>query len=146
MRLYSLTINNNNYDVIIKEISDEDVRVEVNGVEHLVTVRDIKHVTLTEPQAAMATRNKTVPSPVKPAVKPPPSSPSSAEICSPIPGHILEICVKEGDMVSCGQKLLVLEAMKLENTINSDRDGQVKKILVREGDTVNHDQPLVIVE
>ena len=144
MRMYSLTINNNNYDVIIKETSDDDVRVEVNGVEHLVTIRDIKHVTLNEPLVAK-TAGISRPTQAQPVKKPAPS-PSSEGICSPIPGHILEICVKVGDKVSCGQKLIVLEAMKLENIINSDRDGLVKKILVREGDSVNHDQVLIIVE
>ncbi len=140
--MYSLTINNKNYDIIIKEISDDEVRAEVNGVEHIVSIRDIRHIVQKETQPVITK----APSAVQPVITPPPSASPAKGICSPIPGHILEIYVKVGDKVNCGQKLIVLEAMKLENIIKSDRDGQVKKILVREGDSVNHDQPLIIVE
>ena len=142
MRIYSLTINNNNYNVAIKKISDEDIQVEVNGIEHLVTINDIKHINQAVPEITQSRPKK-----IEPSVSQiQPASPSSAGICSPIPGHILKICVDVGDKVSFGQKLLVLEAMKLENIINSDRDGLVKKILVKEGDSVTHDQALIIVE
>ncbi len=142
MRIYSLTINNNNYNVAIKKISEEDIRVEVNGIEHLVTINDIKHINQALPETARSRPKKIKSS--APQIQP--VSLASAGICSPIPGHILKIFVDVGDKVSCGQKLIVLEAMKLENIINSDKDGLVKKILVNEGDSVTHDQTLIIVE
>lgn len=64
-------------------------------------------------------------------------------IVSPIPGHILEICVAEGDKVLAGQKVLILEAMKLENAITCQVAGVVKKIMVSAGDAVTHGQNMI---
>ena len=55
---------------------------------------------------------------------------------SPLPGVILDIRIKEGDPVAVGQTLVVLEAMKMENNIDSDRAGVVKSIKVNRGDSV----------
>ncbi|NIA22848.1 MAG: biotin/lipoyl-binding protein [Proteobacteria bacterium] len=60
-----------------------------------------------------------------------------------IPGNIKAIFVKEGDKVVTGQKLLILEAMKMENEILAPVDGIVKKIEVELEDRVGKDQPLI---
>ena len=57
-------------------------------------------------------------------------------IKSPLPGVILGVHVKEGDLVKVGVKLITLEAMKMENNINSDKEGVIKSIKVRQGDSV----------
>jgi pyruvate carboxylase subunit B len=65
---------------------------------------------------------------------------------APMPGLVRQITVSPGDMVSDGQRLLVLEAMKMENDIHAPRAGQVKSVLVRAGDTVDGGRPLVVIE
>jgi len=55
---------------------------------------------------------------------------------SPMPGLITKILVKPGMKIKVGDKLLILEAMKMENEIRSDFDGVVEDILVSEGTTV----------
>lgn len=74
-----------------------------------------------------------------------PAPPVSGEgvVTAPMPGKILRVLVNEGDGVTVGQGLLVLEAMKMENEIPSPKDGVVKRILVKEGDTVDTGQPLI---
>ena len=67
-------------------------------------------------------------------------------VIAPMPGQIKAILVKEGDRVKAGQKLLVMEAMKLENKIPCPKDGVVKHILVRDGDIVSQGQELVVIE
>jgi len=64
---------------------------------------------------------------------------------SPLPGVILEVSVKERDTVKSGQKLIVLEAMKMENNIEADRDGVVASIKVNKGDSVLEGAPLIIL-
>jgi len=54
--------------------------------------------------------------------------------------------VKEGDTVSAGQTLCIIEAMKILNQIESDKTGKVTKILVENGQPVEFDQPLFIIE
>ena len=75
-----------------------------------------------------------------------PSTPSVAgAVKSPLPGVILSIDCKVGDTVKRGQKILILEAMKMENTINADRDGKIIEIKVNKGDSVLEGADLVVI-
>lgn len=67
-------------------------------------------------------------------------------ITAPMPGRVITIKVKEGDTVKRNQEMLVLEAMKMENSILSDYPGTVKQILVAEGEAVAADAPLFEIE
>lgn len=65
---------------------------------------------------------------------------------APMPGNIFKILVKPGDVVSKGQNVLVLEAMKMENNITSDYAGKVKRILTQEGKSVSAGAKLIEIE
>ena len=65
---------------------------------------------------------------------------------APLPGKIIALKVKVGDKVKAGQEVVILEAMKMENSITSDVAGTIKQILVQEGDNVATDAILVQVE
>lgn len=65
---------------------------------------------------------------------------------APMPGNIFKILVKPGDMVTKGQNVLVLEAMKMENNITSDYNGKVKRILTQEGKSVSAGTKLIEIE
>ena len=65
---------------------------------------------------------------------------------APMPGKVVKVLVKDGQAVKSGQTLLVLEAMKMEQTTRSPADGVVKKVMVREGDQVTAGQILVVME
>ena len=65
---------------------------------------------------------------------------------APMPGNIFKILVKPGDVVSKGQNVLVLEAMKMENNITSDYAGKVKRILTQEGTSVTAGAKLIEIE
>ena len=60
-----------------------------------------------------------------------------------MPGKVLEILVSVGDEVSDGTPLLVIESMKMENTINSNLSGKVSNILVNVDDSVQYDQVMI---
>ena len=147
MREYKLTINNTPYVVSIKRVSEEEVVAEVNGQQHIVTINDINNLSNGELLQA-ETSGKPLPRPdttLSPASSPAavPANSDVKTVCSPIPGHILEIAVSVGDRVLAGQKLLVLEAMKMENIITAEVTGQIKAILVRTGDAVTHGQVMI---
>jgi biotin carboxyl carrier protein len=69
-----------------------------------------------------------------------------AEISSPMPGRVIRILVEAGAEVKKGQGLMVVEAMKMENEIQSPKDGTVKDIFVNENDAVETGTPLTAVE
>lgn len=65
---------------------------------------------------------------------------------APLPGKVIALKVKVGDKVKAGQEVVILEAMKMENSITSDVAGTIKQILVQEGDNVATDAILIEVE
>lgn len=66
-------------------------------------------------------------------------------IVSPMPGKVLKVNVAEGETVTKGQVLMVVEAMKMENNIVSSKDAVVEKLLVKEGDMVDGSQKLIML-
>ena len=68
------------------------------------------------------------------------------ELTAPMPGQVRALHVSEGEPVTKGQTLLVLEAMKMEIRVQAPRDGTVKKLFVQQGQTVEREQILIEVE
>jgi glutaconyl-CoA/methylmalonyl-CoA decarboxylase subunit gamma len=143
MKEYKLTINSNKYSVVIKDVTDDAVLAEVNGKQYVVDRESVANNSL-----PASTQTETP----RPAIAAPlasaPTSPAKAgagTIPTPIPGQIISINVTVGEKVRSGQKLLVLEAMKLENSITANMDGTVTEILVSEGDVVAQGQSLVVI-
>ncbi len=68
------------------------------------------------------------------------------ELTAPMPGQVRAVNVNEGEMVTKGQTLLVLEAMKMEIRVHALRDGAVKKLFVTQGQTVEREQVLIEID
>jgi len=64
-------------------------------------------------------------------------------LSAPLPGTVVEVFVKAGDKVEAGQVVLVIEAMKMKNSIRSVFSGLVSEVLVTAGQSVAHKQALV---
>ena len=88
-------------------------------------------------------KEKVVEAPVPEREKPATAPITGDVIAAPMPGKVLKVLVKPGDPVKRGQEVLLLEAMKMENSIQSAYEGVVKQILVGEGDNVAVDAPLI---
>jgi biotin carboxyl carrier protein len=140
-KAYNLKINGADYSVVIDQTEDTSVEVEVNGTPYLVELDR-----LTKPTAKV---HPPVAAPVNavgaPVVAKPAAAGSAAAIKSPLPGVILSVEVNVGDAVKAGQKLLVLEAMKMENSIEADRDGKITAVKVAKGDSVLEGAELIII-
>lgn len=67
-------------------------------------------------------------------------------VTAPMPGNVLRFMVKAGDKVTRGQTVVILEAMKMENSITSDYTGVVKRLLVKEGSSVAADAPMIEIQ
>jgi biotin carboxyl carrier protein len=70
----------------------------------------------------------------------------SLRVKSPMPGKVIKLCVREGDEVRKNQTLVVVEAMKMENEIQSPADGIVKTIHTSVGELVDSEKPLIEIE
>ncbi|MBI0581906.1 MAG: hypothetical protein JET69_02695 [Methanomassiliicoccales archaeon] len=71
---------------------------------------------------------------------------ASGAVLSPMPGKIMSVKVKVGDTVAANQVVCVLEAMKMENEVQTEVAGKVKEVKVKAGETVEGGQPLIVVE
>jgi biotin carboxyl carrier protein len=71
---------------------------------------------------------------------------AAGELTAPMPGQIRAVNVSEGEVVTKGQTLLVVEAMKMEIRVQAPRDGVVKKLFVKQGQTVDREQILIEID
>ena len=131
MKSFKYTINGNVYKVHINSIVDDVAEVEVNGTPYSVKME--------KPAKKQIVALK------RPAQAPTTAAGVAGAVKSPLPGVILSIDCKVGDVVKRGQKILVLEAMKMENNINADRDGKIVEIKVNKGDSVLEGADLVVI-
>ena len=139
MNSFKYTINGNVYKVDINRIEDTVAEVEVNGTSYKVEMNKPS-------KTQIVTINRPVQAATVPVPKPQTASVGASTLRSPLPGIILDILCKVGDTVRKGQKVIVLEAMKMENVINAERDGVVKEIKVNKGDSVLEGAELAIIE
>ncbi len=141
MKSFKYTINGNVYRVIVNDVKESFAEVEVNGTSYKVELEkpEEKKVVVTNPtRPAVA--------PVKPIAGPVAMATGPKALKSPLPGTILDITCNVGDAVKKGQRVLILEAMKMENSINSDKDGVIKEIKVNKGDVVLEGVDLIVIE
>ena len=144
MKEYKLKINGNDYAVTVNEVDGSMAEVEVNGTPF--TVEFEKPVKKAAPVAKpMAPKATPAGAPEVKVSKPAAAAGAGQAVTSPLPGVILEVSVKVGDAVKRGQKVMVLEAMKMENVIEATADGTVTAIKVDKGDSVLEGAPLVII-
>lgn len=145
MKEYKFKINGNDYVVQINDIDGDTADVTVNGAEYSVEIQgmETKKAPKLMQVAAAPTSGTTV---IPKIAKPVSTSAGAIAIKSPLPGVILSFAVNEGDMVKVGQRLLVLEAMKMENNIDSDKAGVIKSIVAHKGDSVLEGDVLLTIE
>ena len=143
MKEYKYTIDGNKYEVAVNEVNDTTAKVTVNGTEYTVEWKkpvEEKPVVKVQPVTAKPVAT------AAPAATPAAAPVSGNAIKTPLPGVIIDVKVKVGDTVKKGDTVVVLEAMKMENNINADRDGKVVAIQVAKGDTVADGAALVVLE
>lgn len=144
MKLYKYTINGNKYEVEIGDIADNIAAVKVNGEDFKVEMEpeaepEKKKVVLGKPAATAAATSDA-------------SAADTANVNrdnavkAPLPGTIVEIKVAVGDEVQAGDTVIVLEAMKMANNLEAEKDGKVTAICVKVGESVMEDDALVVIE
>ena len=138
MKEFKYTINGNKYEVAVGDVNGNNVEVTVNGETYNV-----------ELEAKQVKKERVKVQAPAPAKKATPAAASAAPVAggdalkAPLPGTIREICVAVGDEVKEGQTVIVLEAMKMANNLEAEKDCTVAAINVAVGDSVMEGTPLV---
>lgn len=135
MKEYKFKINGKDYTVAVNGIEGKNAAVTVNGVNYNVELENA-------PAAASAAPVATAPQAAAPAA----AAPAGGKVIgSPLPGVIISVDVKEGQAVKRGQKVAVIEAMKMENEILAECDGTISAIHVNKGDSVLEGDKVVTI-
>jgi biotin carboxyl carrier protein len=121
---WSLLIGSRSYEVAVERRSNGERIVYVNGVAVPISIMD--------PRERLVRRRGTVSAETGPR-----------SIVSPMPGRIVKVLVREGEVVAAQQGLVVVEAMKMENELRAPRAGQVSAVKVVEGMSVEAKTVLV---
>lgn len=133
MAQYKFKINGGEYDVTINGIENNVADVQVNGTQYKVEIENAPKAAAA-PAPAAAPAQASAPA-AAPAAEPQVSGAGEA-VTSPLPGVIIEVSVTVGQAVKAGQKVAVLEAMKMENEIQAPKDGKITAIHVSKGDSI----------
>ena len=135
---YTVKIAEKSYEVEIDDIHARPVIARVDGQEFEVS-----------PEDRLKPDFKQEATEIKPfELSKPASSPNVNvnEMRAPLPGTVIEVFVKIGEQIETGQVILIIEAMKMKNSIRSTRAGTIAEVLVSAGQTVAHKQALVRFE
>ncbi len=173
MKEIKLEIMGKEYQVTIKEFGQYEAKIIVEDKEYVVGLKDLgQQIVLDnikfqkaftpagaapvppfDPDKAQSTSPAPVqaPSPAPVSSAPVQSAPASsgtgsAQVVAPLPGLILNVMVKVGDKVTAGQKIMIMEAMKMENDIPAGISGTVKVLNVKNGDNISEGDILAVIE
>lgn len=147
MGKYNFRINGHDYQVDVNSVEGGIADVTVNGTDYKVELADAvpapaQQAARPAPQATSTAAPAVTPQATAPAVQAAQTATASAPqgkgevVTAPLPGVILDIKVKVGDVVKAGQTVAVLEAMKMENEIEATASGTVTAVNAGKGDSV----------
>ena len=125
------------------------LRITIEGKQYEVDVEVIGEENAgSQAWPAVSTRSASssaavAPAPAAPAPSTPPPAAALGDVVSPLAGTIVSIDVQQGQQVKAGDKLITLEAMKMNTIVNAPSDGTVSAILVKPGDPVEEGKPLI---
>ena len=132
---YIVKVADRSFEVEIEDVHARPVIARVDGQTFEVSPEnEVKSVSQKE---------ATLLKPVEVSKPPSSSSIGGNEMTAPLPGTVIEIFIKAGDQIEAGQVILIIEAMKMKNSIRSTRAGKIVEVLIRAGQTVAHKEPLV---
>ncbi len=141
MKKYQYKVQGVDFDVEIQEVEGNIAKVNVNGIPFEVELQQpinaAKHPTIVKPKVAAPAAVSAAPA--APTASPAPAAGAAgagSAVKSPLPGTITSVNVKVGDTVAVGDTLVVLEAMKMQNNIESEYAGTVTAVNVAPGDVV----------
>ena len=139
MQKLNFNINGKHYEATITEVEHNVAEVELNGKKYTIDVERSEAVAI----PTIATPKPAAAAPVAATPAAPKAAAGANAIVAPLPGSVVSVLVKAGDAVKAGQKLAVIEAMKMENEILAPADGTVKAVHCSAGQAVQQGDALI---
>jgi len=137
---YIVKVANRSYEVEIQDIHSRPILARVNDqVFEVYPENEI--IQPSQPEKKNVERK-----PLAPPQQTVSQSTSVTEVTAPLPGTVIELFIKAGEQIEAGQVILVIEAMKMKNSIRSTRAGRIAEVLISAGQTVAHKQALARFE
>ena len=143
MKKFKFTVNGKEYEVEVKSYEGENAEVIVDGTQYNVKVQREE-----EDVPAFVAPKRQAPKPAAAAPKAEEQHTTPADgykSLAPLPGTVMQIYVNVGDVVKRGDKLMMYEAMKMENNFLAEVDGTIKEIKVRVGDNILQGAVLFVI-
>ena len=147
MKKYKFTINEKDYNVVIKDVDDDVAELEVNGTPYSIQLHQQK-ASKTPILVRKEVQNKPGENKVAEKLAPMPitAKPSSKTINAPLPGSVLKINYNAGDTFSEGDVLMVMESMKMENNNLAEKSVTIVRVCVAPGTSVMQDEALFEIQ
>ena len=139
MKNFKFKIKGNNYNVKILSHEGNEIQLEVNGTSYSAKMKEEIKKAKTPTLVRSASKRPAEPLKINP-------SSSKTKIVAPIPGVVLSIDVKVGDTIKVGDRLLLLEAMKMENNIVSEKAGTITAVNITVGQQVLQNEIMIELE
>ncbi len=150
-RSFRVTVDGENFNVEVEELKTRrDAPDNKKTGKETETIEKEKQTPAAEIKKESEEKARTASAEVNEKTKTPPAEETKSStgkvVEAPMPGSIIDVKVKEGDMVNKEDVLLILEAMKMENEVTSPVSGKVAQVKVAKGSSVNSKDPLVVIE
>lgn len=139
MKSFKITVRGQTYRIEIPDPAQRPLTVWVDGEAFIVEVEEgaVSGAAPVAPRPAVSSSPQSgAPAPVLPPAAPVAAPPAAGQVRAPMPGKVLRVLVEAGQSVKRGQELVVLEAMKMEQSLKAPADGVVKAVLVAPGQNV----------
>ena len=140
---YKITVNNQVYEVEIENINTRPVIAHVDGERFEIMPENADQAETRKDAPEKSEKSSFKPNPISVTAPSPNPAISGNVLSAPLPGTIVEVFVKPGEKVEAGQVVVIIEAMKMKNSIRSVYSGKVSEVLVNAGQSVAHKQALV---
>ena len=140
---YKITVKDQTYEVEIENINARPVIAHVDGERFEIMPGNVNQAETKNEASRSAEKRSFNPNPAPTAPISPNPAISGNNLTAPLPGTIVDVFVKVGDKVEAGQVVLIIEAMKMKNSIRSVFSGTISEVLVSAGQSVAHKQALV---
>ena len=139
MKKYNFEIDGKKFEVEVNLLNSNDAQVKVNDKNFDIKISN----NLSEPKKSEP--KKSEPKKSEPKIPDQSVQGNPGDLLALMPGKILKVLVSEGQKIKMGEPVIIMESMKMEQTIVSSTDGVINSINVKEGETIEVGSVMIVI-